>query len=164
MNLGLTCREAVDEMRVLHPDRTFEVNVSGDLAGTWDPARCAQIVVNLLQNAIQHGAERTPVTVSARGERERVVLIVHNEGPVIPESARQRIFEPLISGERRTEPGKSSSLGLGLYIVREIAVAHGGSVDVKSSQGEGTTFTVCLPRGGLRDVPAPAFARPGDEA
>jgi signal transduction histidine kinase len=146
MDLGLTCREAVDDMRAVHPDRTFELDVSGDLFGAWDPARLNQVIANLLQNAIQHGAAGTPVTVSLRGEHERVVLTVHNEGPAISELARQRIFEPLVRGERRTEPGKSSSLGLGLYIAREIAIAHGGSIDVKSSQDEGTIFTVCLPR------------------
>ena len=103
-------------------------------------------MANLLQNAVQYGAEGTPVTVSVRGEQERVVLTVHNEGPAISESARQRIFEPLVRGERRNEPRKSNSLGLGLYIAREIAVAHGGSIDMKSSEDKGTTFTVYLPR------------------
>ena len=146
MDLARTCQVAVDEMRTVHPDRTFELDVSGDLSGMWDPARLSQIVANLLQNAIQHGAEGTPVSVSVRGEQARVVLTVHNEGLPISESARQRIFEPLVRGERRNEPRASNSLGLGLYIAREIAVAHGGSIDVASSQGEGTTFTVCLPR------------------
>lgn len=89
IDLARTCQEAVDEMRALHPDRTFELNVSGDLSGTWDPTRLTQIIANLLQNAIQHGAEGTPVTVSAHGEQERVVLTVHNEGPAISESACQ---------------------------------------------------------------------------
>jgi signal transduction histidine kinase len=146
MDLALTCHEAVDEMRAVHPDRTFELNVSGDLSGTWDPARLRQIIANLLQNAIQHGTEGAPVTVSAYGQQERVVLTVHNEGLPISESARQRIFEPLVRGERRIEPRKSSSLGLGLYIVRQITIAHGGSIAVKSSQDEGTSFVVSLPR------------------
>lgn len=144
MDLALTCRQAVDEMRAFHPDRTFELNVSGELSGVWDAARLTQIIANLLQNAIQHGAKGAPVTVSVSGEKERVVLTVHNEGPPISESARQRIFEPLVRGDS-ADPG-SNSLGLGLYIARAIAVAHGGSIDVKSSQGESTTFTVCLPR------------------
>jgi signal transduction histidine kinase len=146
MDLALTCQAAVDEMRAVHPDRAFELEVAGDLFGRWDPARLAQIIANLLQNAIQHGAEETPVTVSLHGDEERVVLAVHNEGPAISESARQRIFEPLVRGERRAEPRKSNSLGLGLYIAREIAIAHGGSIEVRSLQDEGTTFTVCLPR------------------
>ena len=146
MDLARTCREAVDEIRAVHPDRTFELTVSGDLSGTWDPARLTQIVANLLQNAIQHGAEATPVTVSAHGQQERVLLTVHNEGHPISESARQRIFEPLVRGERRAARRKSSSLGLGLYIARQITIAHGGSIDVKSSQDEGTSFMVSLPR------------------
>jgi signal transduction histidine kinase len=146
MDLALTCQKAVDEMRAVHPDRTFELSVSGDLSGTWDPVRLAQVVANLLQNAVQHGAEGTPVTVSAHGEKERILLTVHNEGHPISESARQRIFEPLVRGERRTEPRKSSSLGLGLYIARQITLAHGGSIEVTSSQDEGTSFMVSLPR------------------
>lgn len=146
MDLARTCQEAVDEMRAFHPDRIFELDVSGDLSGMWDPARLTQIIANLLQNAIQHGARETSVTVSVHGEEERVVLTVHNEGPALSASACQRIFEPLVRGERRTEPRKSSSLGLGLYIARQIAIAHGGSIDVRSSQDAGTSFTVCLPR------------------
>jgi len=146
MDLARTCQEAVDEMRAFHPDRTIQLDVSGDLSGVWDSSRLTQILANLLQNAIQYGAEGTPVTVSVRGEPKRVVLTVHNEGPAISESARERIFDPLVRGERRNEPRKSSSLGLGLYIAREIAIAHGGSIDVKSSEEKGTNFTVYLPR------------------
>ena len=146
MDLALICREAVDEMRAGHPDRTFDLDVSGDLTGTWDPARLTQVVANLLQNAIQHGTAGAPVKVSARGEQEEVVVGVHNQGPAISESARQRIFEPFVRGERRSSSTRSNSLGLGLYIAREIAVAHGGSVEVKSSEDKGTTFTVRLPR------------------
>jgi signal transduction histidine kinase len=146
MDLARTCQEAVDEMRAVHPDRAFELELSGDLSGTWDSVRLTQVISNLLQNAIQHGADKTAVTVSGRGEQERVVLAIHNEGPAISETARQRIFEPLNRGERRTEPRKSSSLGLGLYIAREIAIAHRGSIDVESSSEKGTTFTVSLPR------------------
>lgn len=146
MDLASASLDGVEEMRAFHPNRTFELNVSGDLRGTWDPARLSQLISNLLQNAIQHGAEGTPITLSARGKEEQVVLTVHNLGPVISQSARERIFEPLVRGERRAEARKSPSLGLGLYIAREIAIAHGGSIDLQSSQHEGTHFIVCLPR------------------
>ncbi|MES2561577.1 MAG: HAMP domain-containing sensor histidine kinase [Pseudomonadota bacterium] len=145
-DLALTSKEAVDEMRAIHPNGTFSLNASGDLTGLWDSARLTQVIVNLMQNAIQHGAEETPVTVSLRGEQERVLLTVHNEGPPISEWTRQRIFDPLVSGEGRGQPRAAQNLGLGLYIAREIAVAHGGSIDVTSSQEAGTSFTVSLPR------------------
>jgi signal transduction histidine kinase len=145
-DLMLTSKEAVDEMRAFHPNCTFSLNASGDLTGLWDSDRLTQVIVNLMQNAIQHGAEETPVTVSLRGEQERVFLTVHNEGSPISEWTRQRIFEPLVRGERRSEPRTSQNLGLGLYIAREIAIAHGGSIDVTSSQEAGTSFTVSLPR------------------
>ncbi len=146
IDLALTCQEAVDEMRALHPVRSFQFNVSGDLTSMGDPKRLTQMIANLLQNAIQYGTEGRPVTVSAYGEIERVVLTVHNEGRAISNSDRQRIFEPLVRGEGHSESGKSTSIGLGLYIAREIALAHGGSIDVKSSHGDGTMFTMCLPR------------------
>ena len=109
MDLALACHETVDEMRAVHPDLTFELNVSGDLSGTWDPARVRQILANLLQNAIQHGAERQPVTVSAHGEQERVLLTVHNEGIPISELPRQRIFEPLVRGRGEASLGNPAT-------------------------------------------------------
>lgn len=145
-DLALTSQEAVNEMRAFHPNRTFSLHVSGDRIGLWDSARLTQVIVNLMQNAIQHGAEGSPVTVSLRGEQERVLLTVHNEGPPISEWTRRRIFEPLVRGDRGSEPRTSRNLGLGLYIAREIAIAHGGSIDVASSQEAGTSFTVSLPR------------------
>ena len=79
-----------------------------------------------------------------------VVLAVHNEGPPIPPDAMGRIFEPLTHGQDHAKA--STSLGLGLYIVRQIVTAHGGTITVASSTGEGTTFTVRLPRRPLSNV------------
>ena len=83
--------------------------------------------------------------METRGEEERVVLSVHNEGEPIAADLLPRIFEPLRRGKRRTK-GSDRSIGLGLYIVRELALAHGGTVEVSSTEAEGTGFTVSLPR------------------
>ena len=146
VDLATSCHEVIDEMRALHPQLSLILNMSGDLSTSAQASRIEELLSNLVQNAIQHGNEGTPIIVSAHGEQERILLTVHNEGPAIPESARQRIFEPLVTTGYSQESKISGSLGLGLYIAREIATAHHGSIDVESSNVEGTSFIVILPR------------------
>jgi PAS domain S-box-containing protein len=137
--------QVVEEARVAHAERTIQVTQTGDGRGAWDADRMAQVVSNLLTNALKYSPDRTPVQVETRGEAERVVLRVHNEGEPIAEDLLPRIFEPLRRGKRRVNRS-DRSIGLGLYIVRELVLAHGGTVEVSSTQAEGTTFTVTLPR------------------
>jgi signal transduction histidine kinase len=102
-------------------------------------------VSNLVGNALQHGREDTPVRVEVRGEGDgEVFLSVHNEGEPIAEDLKATLFQPFRHGAK----GKatSRSVGLGLYIVRQVAHAHGGEVEVHSKAGH-TLFTVRLPRG-----------------
>lgn len=137
----------VGEISSLHPDTRIELACSGDLVGRWDAARVSQMLANLLANAAQHGASNEPVRVMVEGTPDSVSVEVSNAGRPIPTEARENLFSPLrqkptAEGERR--PG-SSGLGLGLYISREIAQAHGGTISVKSD-AEATTFTVNLPR------------------
>lgn len=139
-------RKAVDELQALHPARSIALRTSGDGAGDWDADRVAQLVVNLVTNALVYGRPDTPVTVSVDGEPPGpVVLSVHNAGEPIPRELHRSIFEPLRQG-RGQQGGRSRNIGLGLYIVRAIARAHGGRVDLASSAAEGTTFRVELPR------------------
>lgn len=148
VDLEKLCREVVDAYRIAHPECTLHFHPDGDLTGDWDAARLRQVVSNLIGNALQHGPAQGPVELSVASEGSTVVLSVHNEGAPIPSELRATIFEPLMryatqeSAERRV-PG---SIGLGLYIVREIVVAHAGTVEVASTAQEGTTFTVRLPR------------------
>lgn len=148
MNLADACRQAIDEIGAFHPEATFHFEPSGDLAGTWDAARIAQLLSNLVGNALQHGLSGTPITIAARGEDEKVFLTLHNEGTPIPEDQIGRIFEPLVRAP--SERVNSSSLGLGLYISREIVQAHGGRIELSSSKTEGTTIKICLPRSSLK--------------
>jgi signal transduction histidine kinase len=104
-------------------------------------------MANLLGNAVQHGASKTPIGVTARGEEKEVVLQIHNQGAAIPAADLHGLFSPLkrlhAAGEGVTP---TSSLGLGLYITERIVTAHAGTISVSSSGSAGTTFTVRLPR------------------
>ncbi len=145
-DLGELCGRVVGELAAAHPRRSIALEACGDARGRWDPGRIAQLVSNLVSNALTHGDPGAPVRVSVEAERE-VRLKVHNRGPAIVPEQMSALFEPF----RRGSPAHSSGtrgLGLGLHIVKQIAIAHGGSISVQSSAEEGTTFCVELPRAG----------------
>lgn len=144
-DLGDICERIVSELQAAHPGSRIVLERHGACDGMWDQARLAQVVQNLVGNAVQHGAPEHPVRVSVACADDRVVLEVHNAGAPIPPESMPRIFEPFTRLERRPTSDRTS-LGLGLYIVREIVRAHDGRVEVRSSEPEGTTFTVTLPR------------------
>lgn len=133
----------VEDARLAHPDRPILCSGQGDDAGAWDPDRLAQVVANLLTNALKHGAAAEPIEVRWRGEEDAVVLEVANRGPAIPAELLPRLFEPMMQGERARRDG----VGLGLFITREVVRAHGGRVVARSSPELGTVFEVELPRG-----------------
>jgi PAS domain S-box-containing protein len=138
------CRHAVDELSVNHPDRVIVHDRDGEGHGLMDPDRISQVVSNLTRNALTYSPPGTPVTVRSRGQERGLALEVHNVGPPIPEEIIPTLFEPFKRGEHRLDADRS--IGLGLFIVREIVAAHGGGVRVRSTAGEGTTFHVELPR------------------
>lgn len=145
-DFGAITRNIVAEVAALHPDASIELTCDGDLTGRWDAARVAQMLANLLSNAVQHGTTGELVNVLVDSDADAVRVQVTNAGPPIPAEARENLFSPLrqsptTEAERRVG---SSGLGLGLYITKQIAVAHGGTVEVDS--GEHTTFRVVLPR------------------
>jgi sigma-B regulation protein RsbU (phosphoserine phosphatase) len=146
MDLHELVHTVVDELQVTHADRTIVVEQSGDGRGEWDPDRLAQVISNLLGNALQYSPLNTPVTVTTRGEVDAVVLEVHNQGEPIPPEVLPRIFEPLERGTHVSVGRAGRSIGLGLFIVRNIVLAHGGRVSARSLVDEGTTFTALLPR------------------
>lgn len=134
----------VEEVRVVYPDRSIVVEQSGRGEGTWDPDRIEQVISNLLVNALHYGEPGSPVRVTTRGEADAVLLEVHNRGPLIAPDVLSRIFEPLERGSLLSDQ-TGRSIGLGLYIVRHLVDVHGGTVTVRSTASEGTTFTVRLP-------------------
>lgn len=148
MDLTALCREAINESEALYPGYTLKLNHSGNLSGTWDGARIAQMLSNLIANAIQHCRQDTPVTLTAQDHTDEVLLCVHNEGTPIPPAVQRTIFDPLMRarGSEARRHARSDGLGLGLHIARKIAEAHGGSIEVRSSKEQGTTFEVRLPR------------------
>jgi signal transduction histidine kinase len=139
-------QKVTHEFRVAYPDRTVAFEVEGEEPhGSWDPDRLGQVLSNLLENALKYSPPDTPVRLSARGDKEQVVLEVHNQGKPIPPELMPQLFEPFRRGPQASRTAKTS-YGLGLYIVQEIVHAHGGTIDVRSNIEEGTTFTVSLPR------------------
>lgn len=149
VDLDQVIRDIVDEIAVAHPGCPIRVDARGGLRGRWDAARLRQALGNLIGNAVQHGAEGTTVTVDLRGADEQVTVAVHNRGAVIPPEQLDGIFNPMkLRRAARTAAarGPTGSLGLGLYITERIVHAHDGRVDAESSEADGTTFTVHLPR------------------
>ena len=148
MDLGVLCREVVDEVRAGNPDQTVHCKLHGDLTGQWDTGRLRQVVSNLLGNAIQHGTATAPVELSVRGDVFDVELAVRNQGEPIPPEAFATIFDPLVRGSsaQAQKQRRAGSIGLGLYIAREIVTAHRGAIDVQSSREAGTVLSVRLPR------------------
>ena len=150
MDLGKLCREVFEEHHAAHPTCTlrYEPAAAADLTGEWDAGRLRQVISNLLGNAVQHGGESCTVSLSAKVDGSDVVLAIHNEGTPIPADILPTIFDPLVRGQspEQRQPRRPGSIGLGLYISREIIHAHGGEIDVTSSQSDGTRFTLRLPR------------------
>jgi signal transduction histidine kinase len=140
---------AVDEelrlLRAAHPHRSIEFVASGDNRGRWDGGRVQQILRNLVSNAIAYGTAGMPVQVRLRGTARDVWIEVTNDGPMDPSEVRG-IFDPLSRGlPQQRGHDAPQGLGLGLFIVREIARAHDGEVEARCD-AQRTTFAVRLPR------------------
>ncbi len=141
MDLHRVVAAQVEELRQAYPGRKLEHQMEGAGACTADADRMAQLVGNLVSNAMVYGTPDSDVTVTTTTRAGECAVSVHNRGPEIPAQLRQNLFKPMVRG---TTEQPDRSIGLGLYIVGEIARAHGGSVDVSSSQSGGTTFTMRL--------------------
>jgi signal transduction histidine kinase len=152
------CREVIGEMALLYPRRAICLGPACDeVCGDWDPDRLAQVARNLLSNALTHGDRRSPVLLAIRDVGAAAELSVESRGKPIPPELRAHLFEAF----RRGGPGTGA--GLGLYIVDQIARAHGGSVELSRRSAEPdcgsvdaggdavTVFTVRLPKSGSRD-------------
>jgi phosphoserine phosphatase RsbU/P len=145
MDLEEVCREVVGAMSLSHPDRPLALDVVGDVIGVWDRDRLYQVIANLLGNAIQHGEPRSPIAVRLDGSATEVTIEVSNRGAPIPAALLPTIFDAFRK-KRTQHPSREGGLGLGLFIAQQIARAHGGSISATSSETEGTTFRVRLPR------------------
>ncbi|MFY1665206.1 sensor histidine kinase [Pseudomonas sp. Pseu.R1] len=150
MEMTLACREAIEAASAGSPDCDPVFITTGDTQGEWDRARIDQMLQNLIGNALQHGAATHKISVTLTGGDQYVSLAVHNDGEPIAQEAIGSIFDPLVRSinEEAGTHNPSTSLGLGLFIVKEVVNAHGGSITVTSNFGDGTTFTVVLPKKG----------------
>jgi two-component system sensor histidine kinase/response regulator len=133
------------EHQAAAPDRLIESSYIGDLSGQWDQERIAQVASNLIGNALKHGNSAAPVSVVLDGRRtECVTFVVKNRG-TIPADILAHLFDPFRGGPQPNS-GRGQGLGLGLYIVSQIVQAHDGAVEVKTGEGDETSFHVKLPR------------------
>jgi sigma-B regulation protein RsbU (phosphoserine phosphatase) len=135
--------DALEELRLSYPDRELAHVRIGEGELRADGHRLGQVVGNLVSNAIAYG-DKSRITVTSAVEATTATLMVHNLGVPIPEAIRSTLFAPMTRGAESAS--RTRSVGLGLYIVREIARAHGGDVDVVSTAAEGTTFRAVIPR------------------
>jgi len=147
-DLRAMCQQIIDELEAIVRDREITLDCEADGQGAWDEHRILQAISNLTSNAVQHGTPGSPVRVRLTGDEQRVAVEVHNEG-TIPGELLPRIFEPFRSG--RHHGSRGDGLGLGLFIAKAIAHAHGGGLEVDSSGGA-TMFRLVLPR----HTPSPA--------
>jgi PAS domain S-box-containing protein len=135
----------VEELRAAYPHARIELQCPA-LNGTWDADRLEQVFSNLIGNAIVHGGAEGAVKVEADSRGDAALVTVHNQGPPIPDHLRGSLFDPFRRGDRESRSSKTAGLGLGLYISRELVLAHGGSIGFESSPDRGTTFRVTLPK------------------
>ena len=143
-DLRQVCQAVIDELRLSRPDQEIALSIEGRADALFDSDRIAQVLSNLIGNAIQHGTGG-PISVTVReATPDAVAIEVHNFGPAIPKAAQAGLFDAF---HRETTAGdQRSSIGLGLFIANQIVRAHGGSIAVRSPDRDGTTFSVVLPR------------------
>jgi signal transduction histidine kinase len=144
VDLAELATRALTEVEAARPGCRIRLEAHGDVRGAWDPARITQLIVNLVCNALQHGALGAPVDVRLVRRPDSIRIDVVNEGGPIPDSDIPRLFEPFARGH--SARSRRESVGLGLFIVSAIVAAHGGNVAVLNSPEAGTvTFSVHLP-------------------
>ncbi|MBK5378268.1 HAMP domain-containing histidine kinase [Pseudomonas sp. TH43] len=146
MDLAEAARAALAEACAGNPNCSPVLHIHGDTRGVWDAGRIDQLLQNLIGNALQHGSTTQQVTLTLQDEADAVCLSVHNFGTPIAEEALGTIFDPLVRSADEELGQPSTSLGLGLFIVKEVVNAHGGTIEVSSNEADGTRFSVVLPR------------------
>jgi signal transduction histidine kinase len=150
VDLAFACEAELEVLRAALPGRDIGLIVEGTTKGHFDASRVREGLSNLVTNAAKYGTEGGPIRARLAGDARAVTLSVENEGPSIPAHALEALFEPLRRGADQSSG--HASLGLGLFIVREIARAHGGDANASSREGK-TVFTMMLP-GGKEHEPA----------
>jgi signal transduction histidine kinase len=145
IDMAQPCLQEVEMRRALAPQSQIVFEAEGDTWGHWDAERVRQLLGNLLINALKYGDGTSPVRVHLVGRTEEVELSVSNAGPSLAADRLEHLLEPLQREPSRNPQAERTSLGLGLYIVKAIALAHHASVSATSSDGR-TVFTVVWPK------------------
>jgi signal transduction histidine kinase len=143
-DLVKVCEQVVEEIRIYHPSRKVFLQAPTKLDAVLDGGRVAQMLSNIVGNAIQHGNAETAVVVSVSKDTDAARISINNKGAPIPAEKIDAVFDPLV---RMATTGTEvrGSLGLGLFVAKAIATAHGGDLLVSSDEVEGTTFTAVIP-------------------
>jgi signal transduction histidine kinase len=144
-DLRLMCERVLDALQRGHPDLAVELVRGPRIEGQWDPARMEMLLSKLVLNAYEHGVGGRAARVRLEALPDHAVIEVWNAGPVLDDVLMRRLFEPFVCGPSARAQG-AKGLGLGLYLSRAIARAHGGRIEVGSDKHSGTTFRATLPR------------------
>jgi signal transduction histidine kinase len=145
IDMANVCRQEIELRRAVTPSASIQFETEGDTQGLWDPERVAQLLGNLISNAIKYGDASAPIVVRLIGRANEVELSVTNSGPAVPAGRLERLFEPLQREPSTNAETERTSLGLGLYVVKAVAQAHGASVAATSAAGK-TIFRITWPR------------------
>lgn len=147
VDVKTVCESALEDAKAAHPQSRFEFQATGDTTGSFDGVRLHQLFANLLFNAAQYGDLDMPVVLGIHGDAHGILVRVTNQGQPIPAASLGAIFKPLVQlpEEGGQDERPRTSLGLGLFVAREIAEAHGGTIAVQSDLASGTVFTVRIP-------------------
>ena len=147
-SLVAVCEEVVNELRTSHPEQLIDLHVPPQLDAIFDESRIAQVLSNLIGNAIQYGDADAPVTVMLTSSDGDIAIAVNNRGKTIPLDKLSAVFDPMvrIAASVNSDYTERTSLGIGLFISREIVHAHGGKITLASTDDAGTTFTATMPR------------------
>lgn len=146
-NLREVCEGAVEDARASHPNTEFIFEAAQEITGQFDGVRLHQLLTNVLVNAAQYGDAGRPVQLRTTENEGTLAIDVTNYGTVIPESEWQAIFKPLVqlAESEDSDARPRTSLGLGLFVAKEIAASHGGTITVTSDADAGTIFKIRMP-------------------
>jgi two-component system, OmpR family, sensor kinase len=145
VDLSAVAREAAAEAGALSSDHPLALDVQGPVTVNGVADDLHRLAGNLIENALLHTPPGTPVTVSVRRDGDSAVLEVADRGPGVPQKLRERVFERFASGAGDGSGARGRGSGLGLAIVRAVADAHGGRVELSEAAGGGARFLVRLP-------------------
>ncbi|WP_194715091.1 sensor histidine kinase [Noviherbaspirillum soli] len=151
-----TVREVCDQLVEVYGPR-FEI-VGEPVEGWWDRDALKRVVENLVGNALKYGKPQAPIRIMTASQHERMLLTVHNDGEPIPAEQLETVFQVFRRAEAAKE-GEERGWGIGLPYVRSVAESHGGSVQIDSAAGRGTTLSINIPVDARPFQDAPTLGR-----